>query len=112
MTKPESETPYSVEVMHTAKGTHYRVRNAADNRIATCYLRENADKVVAALNAALAQNSGREVAEALKELVRLKDLKDAFGKCAEYERMQPQAWERARELAASLPSAPAGKGGE
>jgi hypothetical protein len=46
----EDAGPYSYEVMHTKDGTHYRVRDAADNRVATCYLRENAEIIVRALN--------------------------------------------------------------
>lgn len=44
---------YSYEEIPDAtasSGVHYRVHDAADNRVATCYLRENAERIVEALN--------------------------------------------------------------
>lgn len=41
---------FSYETITTPAGKHYRVRDAADNRIATCYCEGNAMLIVAALN--------------------------------------------------------------
>ena len=41
---------FSYEPIATPMGTHYRVRDSADNRIATCWQEANAMLVVRALN--------------------------------------------------------------
>lgn len=43
---------YSYERVATFGDVHYRVRDAADNRVATCYVEDNAKTIVAALNLA------------------------------------------------------------
>jgi hypothetical protein len=60
---------YSYEAIHNRDGIHYRVRDAADNRIATCHVEENAQTIVAALNARLPEAlPTEEMSEEQKEL--------------------------------------------
>jgi hypothetical protein len=51
--------PYDYEIMRAMNGNpaHYRIRDAADNRVATCYTQENADFVVSCLNSASNQST-------------------------------------------------------
>jgi len=42
-------TSYSYEPVKASEGTHFRVRDSDDNRIATCYSETNARLVVMAL---------------------------------------------------------------
>lgn len=44
-----------------------------------------------------------EVVEALQELLRVKWIKDNHGKCEDYLRRQPLAWEAAEKALAALP---------
>ena len=41
---------YSHEVIETTEGRHWRIRDEHDNRVATCWSEENAERVVYALN--------------------------------------------------------------
>ena len=48
-----NQPPYSFEEIKDAKapdGVHYRIRDAADNRMATCYERSNAERIVRLMN--------------------------------------------------------------
>lgn len=49
--------PYDYEVMQAMNGNpvSFRIRDAADNRVATCFTMENAEFVTAALNLAACQ---------------------------------------------------------
>ena len=49
-----------------------------------------------------ARRSNKELEEALKQLVQLKDWKDKNGKDEHYVRLQPVAWEDARKALAKL----------
>lgn len=45
--------PFSVQTIEdkkTRSGKLYRITDAEDDRVATCYLRENADEIVELLN--------------------------------------------------------------
>lgn len=43
--------PYTISEIKESDGTiHYRIADREDNRIATCWVKENAEHVLAALN--------------------------------------------------------------
>ena len=53
MTDEEIDKSFSFEEIKDAKapdGVHYRIRDAADNRMATCYERSNAERIVRLMN--------------------------------------------------------------
>ena len=49
--------PYSYEPITDDRGTHFRVRDGADNRIATCWDEGNAKFIVRVLNRAAERKS-------------------------------------------------------
>lgn len=77
-----TDGPYSYEYIHEPRsgrpeGGHYRVRDKGDNRIATCYLEENAKTIVAALNASSPPSS----IEAFEEYDGWRELEELVQAC-------------------------------
>jgi hypothetical protein len=59
-----NQPPFSFEEIKDAKapdGVHYRIRDAADNRMATCYERSNAERIVRLMNRGAGYVPSKEV---------------------------------------------------
>src|SRR5258705_8060170 len=85
-TAPEVARKFSYETiadMSVRGGYHYRVRDAADNRIATCYVEENAQFIVDQLNvAAHTEAAVKAASEQARE--RMRAIMDTFRGCPDH----------------------------